>query len=144
MKVSGVVLSTAIKDGSFQALIKLNGSMPKANDLVTVKWGKKRSPKQNALYFLWLQFVIDNGAKDAGYFDTGELHEALAGRFLSINREAPGGFKTITRKSTTELDKVAFGEYFERCQKTVREYLKVDDASFWVQYFNEHSSVNQG
>jgi hypothetical protein len=144
MKVSGVVLSTAIKDGSFQVLIKLNGSMPKPNDLVTVKWGKKRSPKQNALYFLWLQFVIDNGAKDAGYFDTGELHEALAGRFLSINREAPGGFKTITRKSTTELDKVAFGEYFERCQKTVREYLKVDDASFWVQYFNEHSSVNQG
>jgi hypothetical protein len=144
MKVSGVVLSTAIKDGSFQALIKLNGSMPKPNDLVTVKWGKKRSPKQNALYFLWLQFVIDNGAKDAGYFDTGELHEALAGRFLSINREAPGGFKTITRKSTTELDKVAFGEYFEKCQKTVREYLKVDDARFWVEYFNEHSSVNQG
>jgi hypothetical protein len=142
MKVSGVVLSTAIKDGSFQALIKLNGSMPKPNDLVTVKWGKKRSPKQNALYFLWLQFVIDNGAKDAGYFDTGELHEALAGRFLSINREAPGGFKTITRKSTTELDKVAFGEYFEKCQDCVRTYLHIDDSPFWKTYIQDFAAFN--
>lgn len=142
MQISGKVLTTKItENGCMVATIQCNGKLPPKDESVVIKFGKQRTTSQNALYFVWLQFCVDNGGRDAGYFDSSELHEALAGRFLSIKKQAPGGFNTYARKSTTELTKDEFSEYFEKCQACVREYLHIDDASFWAEYLSTYSNI---
>jgi hypothetical protein len=134
-KVTATVLASKIVDGKMLAKIALNGSMPKTGDRLTVKWGRARSNSQNALYWLYLQFLWqDCGLKDE-YNTVEELHETLKATFLS-NRIFHDGLEFIHVKSTTSLDKLAFGEYLKQIDNAMVEYHHCDTAPFWDAYEN--------
>ncbi|MBW2646976.1 MAG: hypothetical protein JRE23_12545 [Deltaproteobacteria bacterium] len=133
--IKAVVLQTKVdENGRFLAKIRLNGKLPKVGETVSVKWGKKRSNDQNALMWAFLDYLMnDCGLKDE-YIDAEELHEELKGRFLAKKVMGKGGFMTIKIGSTTDLDKLAFGEYIEKINKAMTEYKKIDVAPFWKDY----------
>ena len=89
MKVKAKVLK--IKDNKI--LLECNGRTPQVGFIVTIKYGKIRSVKSNALYWVLLNWYIDHGGvKEQGYIDAQELHEALKGRILAQKVHSKGGF----------------------------------------------------
>lgn len=141
MKVSGKVISTEIKDGKMFVTCQMNGRLPKVGEAVSIKWGRHRTVGQNAIYWVWLNWLYENGAKDEGYGSADELHEAFKGRFLVTTTVGPNGMKSYRIKSTTELNTQEFTEYMDKCQLASREYLKIDDASFWAEYLSTYSNI---
>jgi len=129
-----VIAGESTHDGMF-ARLQFNGKMPKDGETVTVKWGKVRSLDQNALYWQFLTWLIeDAGMKNQGYMDTQELHEALKGRFLAEKITAPGGLKIIKIGSTTELDAMAFMEYIDKVDNLMVTFFNANTAEFWKEY----------
>ena len=115
--------------------IELNGKKLKVGDMVTVKWGKPRSLKQNALYWRLLTWLIEEGGmKEQGYMFPEELHEALKGRLLCAKVDAKGGFKTVSIGSTTELKSDQFMEYIEKIEALLSEYCGINFYPFWQDY----------
>ena len=141
MKVSGRVTATDIQDGKMYMTCQMDGRLPNVGEHLTVRWGRQRTGEQNALYWVWLTWLFDNGAKNEGYVSAEELHEAFKGRFLAETKIGHNGMKYQRIKSTTELNAHEFTEYIDRCGDAVRDYLKIDDAQFWVEYHNEHSNT---
>jgi len=135
MKVKAKVLAV-LKDekGKLLAKLQFNQKLPRVGDMVTVKWGKVRSILQNALYWTFLQFLLDDCNLKEEYLDKEELHETLKGRFLAKKVMSKGGFKIIVVGSTTDLDKHEFAEYLEKVDKVVIEYHHVDTSEFWKDY----------
>lgn len=132
-KVSGTVLASKIFEGKMLAKISLNGSMPKQGDRITVKWGRTRSNSQNALYWLYLQFLWQDCNLKEEYNTVEELHETLKATFLS-KRVFHDGKEFINVKSTTALDKLAFGEYLKQIDDAMVEYHHCNTAPFWQEY----------
>lgn len=141
MKVSGKVISTEIRDRGMFAVVRCNGKLPKPGTQVSVKWGRSRSTGQNAIYWVWINWVYENGAKEEGYSSPEELHEAFKGRFLTVMKSGPNGMKSYHIKSTTELDTQEFTEYMDKCQVAVKEFLRIDDAEFWKEYQDFHANI---
>lgn len=141
MKVSGIVISTETKDDKLLMTCQMNGSSPKKDAHITVKWGRQRTNDQNSLYWVWLQWIFDNGAKNEGYASTEELHDAFKGRFLTENKVGHNGMKYCYIKSTTDLDTLEFTEYIDKCGQAAREFMSIDDARFWVDYHDFYSSI---
>lgn len=132
-KVSGKVLDTAIKDGAMLAKIQLNGKLPPKGATISVKWGSQRTHDQNALYWVYLHWLIhEAGLKDQGHFSEEALHIDLKTHILSEKIFDKGKFKAIEEATTADLTKTEFSEYFNRVQEVVLDIFGIDSAPFFV------------
>lgn len=130
-KISGKVLATLTDvKGNMLAKICLNGKLPKVGELVSVKWGSVRSLSQNSLYWVFLQWLIDEGGlKEHGHFFPESLHENLKRHLLA-------GHEKEIEPTTTDLNKMEFSEYVEKVDKFIQEFFEIDTAPFWEQREN--------
>lgn len=134
-KVKGKVIKSGTKDEKNLTLIELNGKLPKSGEIVNLKWGSTRSVSQNSLYWLYLNWLINEGKlKDHGHYSADALHMNLKAHFLSEKIFEKGKFKAIEESTTTNLDKVEFGEYIEKVDAFMNEFFDVDTTAFWEEY----------
>ena len=135
MKVSAKVLQTKIMpDGGMLAKIRLNGKLPPKGTIISCKWGKTRSNKQNSIYWLILTWYIENGMQDMGYMTKDELHEAMKSKFLTENYTDPNGITYSRTKSTTELTVDEFMAYIEKIEHCILEYCQISSVGFWQEH----------
>ena len=129
-QTKAMVRVNKIDQGRLFATLQFNIKMPQKGEWCVVKWGKKRSNLQNNLYWLYLEFLMnDCGLKDE-YLTTDDLHETFKATFLS-KRIFKNGLEIIKVGSTTELDKISFGEYIDKIDKAMATYYQIDTSSFW-------------
>lgn len=128
MKINGKVVKNLEKEGKKYSLVRLD-KQPKVGELVSIKWGATRSNSQNALYWTFLQWLMDAGLKDE-YGSSEELHESLKAAFLSKTNSL--GLLSIG--STTDLAKDSFGEYMDKVNLAMAENCGIDTSEFWKQY----------
>ena len=133
-KVQGKVVDINTQSGRFIAKIEMNRKVPPQGEHVIVKWGKVRSVDQNSLYWKFLEYLMEDGGLKEQYLDKEELHETLKGRFLTTKVKSKSGFDIFKVGSTTDLDKLSFGEYLDKVDKIMVEYCKIDTSSFWKDY----------
>ena len=104
--------------GFWMTVLKFDRKVPRKGELVDVRWGSKRSSQQNSLYWVYLNFLIDDcDLKDQGHFDPQALHLNLKNHILN---------------------KVEFGEYLEKIDNFVREFFEVDTQPFWDTYMRDY------
>lgn len=139
-KVKARVLKTNIDNKELKAVLQFNAKLPKVGDIVTCKWGAARSIQQNKFYWLFLEWILEHGGLKDEYLSPEELHETLKGRFLSKKVHTKLGFETIIIGSTTELDKVAFGEYIDKIDKAIVAYCGIDTSPFFEEYRDTYAS----
>jgi hypothetical protein len=133
--VSGKVIKIKVEDGKFQCLLLLNRMIPKQGDLVKLKWGSTRTLSQNSLYWVYLNWLINEaGLKEQGHFCAQALHDNLKSHFLSEKIMDKGKFKAIEEGSTTILNKSEFSEYFEQCDKFMNDFFEIDTSPFWEEH----------
>ena len=135
-KTSAKVIKTKTgPDGELLAIIQLNRQSPRVGETVTVKWGSVRTLSQNALYFVFLSWLIDEGGlKEQGHFDPEALHLDLKAHFLAQKIFSKGQFKVIEESTTTDLTKSEFAEYFANVNGFMLDFFKIDTAPFWKNY----------
>lgn len=131
-KVKARVKQVGYKDGGLFALLQFNEKAPKKDELVTVKWGSTRTKSQNALYWCYLQWLIEHGGlKDAGHFSSDAFHLDLKAHFLSEKIMDKGEWKILEEATTTTMGKTEFGEYIEKIDQWVQEFFGIDTTAFW-------------
>lgn len=134
-KVAAKVLATKEQDGKLLAKIQLDGKLPPSGERITVKWGSTRSLPQNSLYWLFLNWIINEGKlKDHGHYDPQALHMDLKAHFLAEKVFDKGKFKAIETASTAMMNKSEFGEYFDKVDKFMSEFFQIDTSPFWDEY----------
>jgi hypothetical protein len=134
-KVAGKVLASKIIDGAMLIKAQLNGKLPRQGEMITVKWGSNRTHAQNSLYWVFLNWLInDAGLKDQGHFSVEALHIDLKTYILAEKIFDKGRFKAIEEATTATLNKSEFGEYVNRVKEVVQEVFGVDSAPFWEEY----------
>lgn len=140
-KVKATVLATEVDGkGRFLATIQMNRKMPREGDIVTVKWGSTRSTAQNSLYWLFLNWLINEaGLKEHGHFSAQTLHENLKAHFIAEKVFDKDKFKAIEESTTTLMNKLEFGEYMEEVNKFMGEFFEIDTAPFWKEYKDTYS-----
>jgi len=133
VKVKAKILQVhTTPDGRLIAKIQFNSKLPPVGALCDVRWGAKRSLSQNALYWAYLTFLIEDcGLKDHGHFDPQALHDNLKAHFLSEKVMDKGQFKVVETGSTAELNKVEFGEYLQKIDDFVCDFFEISTADFW-------------
>lgn len=125
--------------GFWMTVLKFDRKVPRKGELVDVRWGSKRSSQQNSLYWVYLNFLIDDcDLKDQGHFDPQALHLNLKNHFLAKKIMDKGQFRAIEEATTTILNKVEFGEYLEKIDNFVREFFEVDTQPFWDTYMRDY------
>lgn len=96
---------------------------------------KKRTLKQNALYWAFLTWLIHPFGGDmqsAGHFSTDGLHENLK---AYTENNAPHDFPYDNKFSTRELTKEEFTRWFDWIsQDLIVDKLGVDTSGFWAEY----------
>jgi hypothetical protein len=131
-KVEGRVLQSKIIDGAMLAKIQFNGKLPPPGMTVSVKWGSIRSLEQNALYWAYLSWLINEaGLKDQGHFAPEALHIDLKTHILAEKIFDKGKFKAIEEATTADLTKTEFSEYIKRVDEVVQETFGIDTSPFW-------------
>ncbi len=134
-KVQGRVLEIGNEGGMFFAKIQLNRKVPRIGENVIVKWGSQRTINQNSLYWVYLTWLINEaGLKDQGHFSPEALHLNLKQYLLAEKIFDKGKFKAIEESTTVTLNKVEFGEYFDRVDEVVNSIFEVNTAPFWEMY----------
>jgi len=133
------ILSVRVDEqGHFLASVQFNRRMPKKGEIFTAKWGSIRSLPQNSLYWVYLNFLIEDcGLKDHGHFDPMALHIDLKQHFLAEKIFDKGQFKAIEEASTTILDKAEFGEYLKKVDDFICSFFEISTAEFWSTYEKE-------
>lgn len=127
------------ENGKYLAKIQVNRKLLKKGIFIDLKWGAKRSTMQNAFYWEYLTFLWEDCNLKEEYLTIEELHETLKATFLSERIITKSGFEIIKVGSTTNLDKIAFGEYLDRIDKIMVEYHKIDTTSFWETYKRDYT-----
>jgi len=131
-KVAAKVLATKMEEGKLLAKCQFNGKCPRPGETFTAKWGSTRSLSQNALYWRYLTYLIEDcGLKDQGHFSPEALHLDLKTHILAEKLFDKGRFKAIEEATTTDLTKSEFTEYLQRVDEVVREIFDVDTSDFW-------------
>lgn len=103
----------------------------KIGERCIIKRGTVRTLNQNALYWTYLTYCIENGLKDQGHFSPEALHENLKSHFLSTKQLSQGQFKVIESGSTTLLSKSEFSDYFEKVDHFINDFFGMDTSPFW-------------
>ena len=131
-KVQARVRSHKIENGKLFVTLEFNEKIPKIAETVTVKWGSTRTLAQNALYWVYLNWLInDGGLKNQGHFSADALHLDLKTHFLAEKIMDKGQFKAVEEPSTTTLGKAEFGEYLEKVDHFVQEFFGISTQGFW-------------
>lgn len=134
-KVTGRVYKLINRDGQNYAVLALGRTIPKLRDYVTIKWGSCRSTSQNAFYWVFLNWCINEGGlEDQGHFSPEALHLDLKAHFLSSKIFSKGQFKSIEEGSTAILDKTQFSEYLTAVDQFMVSFFNIDTSPFWDQH----------
>ena len=134
-RVAGKVLAVKVQDGAMLAKVQMNGRLPPQGTIISVKWGSRRSIEQNALYWVYLTWLINEaGLRDQGHFSVEALHIDLKTHILAEKIFDQGKFKAIEDASTADLNKTEFAEYMTRVDEVVQETFGIDTAPFWQEY----------
>lgn len=139
-KVQAEVLSSDI-DTLGRKIVRacFEGKAPRVGEIITAKWGSKRTLEQNALYWVYLNWLINyGGLKDQGHFDPMALHLDFKAHFLAEKIFDKGKFRAVEEATTTTLNKMEFGEYFDKIDEFVRDFFKIDTSVFWRQYEKDY------
>lgn len=135
MSVKGRVVKVVEKNGAMYCVVQMNGKLPAVGDFVTMKWGSVRSLSQNALYWVYLNWLIDHaGLKDQGHFSAEALHIDLKTHILAQKIFDRGKFKAIEEATTTDLNKTDFGEYLTKVEEVIKDIFNIDSAPFWLEH----------
>ena len=136
-RITAKVLKVKENENGMQALLLFNGKLPPEGEQVSVKWGKERTLSQNALYWKYLNWLIeDAGLKDQGHFSPLGFHEDLKAYFLAekiVDKKAFGRIEN-SDLTTTEMTRAEFGEYFDKCDEFVSSFFNIDTSPFWIEY----------
>ena len=98
-------------------------------DWVTLHKGSSRTGTQNALYWVFLGWLIDNGLKEHGHFNSMGLHLNLKAHFK--------------QDTTTAMGKSEFGEYVEKINVLMIDMFQMDTSPFWEEHQEEYGQYNQ-
>lgn len=129
-RVKAKVLASKLVNGTMLAKIELNGKLPRVGEILSVKWGSNRTLPQNALYWVFLNWLInDAGLKEHGHFFAETLHENLKRHLIA---QVKG--EREEEATTTDLTKSEFSEYFEKVDQFVQEFFEIDTAPFWQEH----------
>ena len=141
MRVKAKVLATKVTPDGLLAKLQFNGKLPSVGSYVSVRWGSKRTLSQNSLYWVYLTWLInDAGLKDQGHFDPQALHDNLKKHFLSTKILSKGVFKALDEGSTTDLNKMEFGEYLTKIDQFIVSFFGIDTSSFWAEHEEFYAS----
>jgi len=99
----------------------------KVGKITLEKYKAKRSLNQNAYYHACIIPILQQGMADLGHkYSRETVHEMMKLKFLKEDVPVNDHGEFITRvKSTTELNKVQFGEYIDEITAWAAEYLGV-------------------
>lgn len=128
-KARAKVVQQLEKKGVLYTVLRVDGKPPKVGEILSIKWGKKRSLNQNSFYWVFLEWLMDAGLKEE-YGSSDELHESLKAAFLSKKNDL--GLLKIG--STTDLNKDEFGQYLDKVNLVMAENCGIDTSEFWNEY----------
>lgn len=133
-KVTGKVIKAGIKDGKLLCLLQMNGRIPKPDEWVICKWGRTRTLSQNALLWVFYDWLMDDcGLKDE-YATSEELHETFKAAFLSKKHFTPSGKIILKIGSTTTLNKQEFSDFLEKINNALIDWNGIDTSPFWQEH----------
>ena len=141
-KIAAKVINSGINaEGKMLGLLQFNGQYPPKDTTVSVKWGSVRTQSQNALYWVFLTWLINEGGLHRqGHFCPEALHVDLKAHFIADKEFTMGQFKAIEEATTTDMGKKEFGEYIDKVNEFMKEFFSIDTEPFWAEHRETHGT----